>query len=205
MGNVVKFETLSTEKQSEWIDRLFARLWAMYGNKFSQMWVGQDINAVKSVWREDLAEFTPNEIAHGVDACKTHDWPPSLPEFVKLCRPGIDYERAYYDAAQQLTLRTNNRDVWPFAALYWAAQTMAYEIGSLPYSANVKRWRKALDDALAGIKSGALPDTVPERKDALPAPGKTTPDQETVRANLEKIKSMVGLTASAKTINKDAA
>ena len=73
MPNVMKFETLSTAKQSEWIDRLFSRLWAMYGNKFSQMWAGQDMADVKATWRDYLADLSPDEIRSGVDACKTRE------------------------------------------------------------------------------------------------------------------------------------
>jgi hypothetical protein len=204
-NNVVTFEQFSQVKQSEWIDRLFARLGAMYGSKFRAMWEGQDIAGVKSIWMEDLAEFSPAEITAGVNACKTREWPPTLPEFIRLCRPSIDYERAFYDAIEQMRRRDNGADLWPSPAIYWAAVSIGRDLSSRPYVEMRARWAKAVDDAVAAVKAGTKPNTVPARLTALPAPGDTTPDRETVRANLERLKAMVGAVVESKTEARGAA
>lgn len=200
-GTVVQFSQLSTAKQSEWIDRLFARLGAMYGKKFLDMWGGQDLAGVKSVWMEDLAEFNPSEIAAGVHACKSREWPPTLPEFIRLCRPSIDYERAFYDAIEQMHRRNQGGDVWPSAAIYWAAVSLGRDLVERSYHDLRGQWQKAVDDAVVAIREGRKPNMVPPRLDALPSPGKATPDKETVQANLAKIKAMVGIVSESKTIN----
>lgn len=202
---MVHFRQLSTAKQCEWIDRLFARLSAMYGAKFVAAWEGFDLSGVKSVWMEDLAEFTPAEIAAGVNACKTREWPPSLPEFIRLCRPSIDYERAFHDACDQMRRRERGEDSWPSAAIYWAAVGLGRDLIERPYADLRARWAKAMDDAVAAIRAGSTPDFVPARAAALPAPGKATPDRETVQANLDRIKAMVGLVAESKIASRDAA
>lgn len=173
----------------------------MYGNKFATMWDGQNMAGVKSVWMEDLAEFSTAEIAAGVGACKTREWPPTLPEFIRLCRPSIDYERAFYDAVEQMNKRNKGDDKWPSAAIYWAAVSLGRDLIDRPYPDLRARWAKAVDDALAAVRSGAKPDTVPPRLEALPEPGKATLDAEKTRENLGRLKAMVGMVAGAKTVS----
>jgi hypothetical protein len=72
-----------------WVDRLFERLAALYGvQRVSAMWQSTDIAAVKTLWGEQLGRFQPATIAAAlqrlVDA--GDGWPPTLPEFVELCR-----------------------------------------------------------------------------------------------------------------------
>ena len=50
------------------------------------MWRGQDIEFVKTVWAVEMGKLTRKEIKRGVDALIMRDWPPTLPEFVKLCK-----------------------------------------------------------------------------------------------------------------------
>lgn len=84
--------TLATSQQKSsalpdaWIERLFARFEAMYGAKFADAWKGCNIASVKSVWAETLGTLSRDELAAGVAGCMAKEWPPTLPEFVKLCR-----------------------------------------------------------------------------------------------------------------------
>jgi len=191
MANIVQFQQLSTSKQSEWVDRLFARLGAMYGNKFSAMWEGQSLVAVKDIWREDLAEFTPDEISHGVASCKTRDWPPTLPEFVKMCRPAIDYERAFLDATEQMQLRKSGKDAWPVAALFWAANKLGGDLERFAYRDISARWAKALDDSHEAVRSGRMPSVIPPRMESLPAPGNTMIDREQATKRIAQLRAML--------------
>ena len=73
--------------QSELIDRLFVRLSAMYGMRFTDMWRGTDIAEVKRVWADALGMFIAEQIASALRTLtKDHTFPPTLPEFVSLCR-----------------------------------------------------------------------------------------------------------------------
>jgi len=71
-----------------WIDRLFARLEGLYGAKFLDMWRESDLRNVKATWAEKLAGFAdkPEALKAAIDACDEKHWPPTLPEFLVLCR-----------------------------------------------------------------------------------------------------------------------
>lgn len=78
---------LSTELQSAWIERVFAKFAALYGRTFADLWNGVPPEAVKAEWREDLAPFAGSQIAWAIEACKREcDVAPTLPRFLKLCQ-----------------------------------------------------------------------------------------------------------------------
>jgi hypothetical protein len=58
----------------------------MYGARFADAWKGCDLRNVKSVWAETLGSLSRDELARGVAGCMGREWPPTLPEFVKMCR-----------------------------------------------------------------------------------------------------------------------
>jgi hypothetical protein len=70
------------------IDRLFAEMAAMYGTKFADLWAGCDIESVKAKWVEKLRGFSdhPGVIQKAIDALDERPNPPTLPEFLSLCR-----------------------------------------------------------------------------------------------------------------------
>ena len=71
-----------------WINRLFGHFEALYGAKFSSLWQGTDIANVKRMWAEKLGGFEdkPQAIKGALDALDEHPYPPTLPEFIILCR-----------------------------------------------------------------------------------------------------------------------
>lgn len=166
------------------VDRLFARLGAFYGARFADMWRDADPVELKRIWAEELAGFTAEEIARGIDGCRTRDWPPTLPEFLKLCRPPLDYEAAFCEAAEQMYRRQQGEDRWSDAAIYWAATWMGRDVMAVPFEAVKGRWRANLDLARQAIRAGELPDVVPPRMTALPTPGATVASADDARAIL---------------------
>jgi len=72
----------------KWINRLFAVLGAIYGSKFADMWAGADPEVMKQVWAEKLAGFAhrPDIIRGALNDCDDLAWPPTLPEFIGMCR-----------------------------------------------------------------------------------------------------------------------
>ena len=77
---------LSPEKRESWVERIFARMSAMYGRLFAEMWAGTDLQAVKTVWADDLAPFSGQQIAWAMEQCKGRDLPPTLPMFRGFCQ-----------------------------------------------------------------------------------------------------------------------
>ncbi len=71
-----------------WVVRLFERMSAMYGSKFSDLWAGVDPANMRAVWADKLGGFAqrPEIIKAALDACDDRPWPPTLPEFLGICR-----------------------------------------------------------------------------------------------------------------------
>lgn len=74
------------ELQSEWIERIFARLAAYYGAAFGRQWEGTNLAEVKSAWAESLGGFTGEQFGDALESCKSREYPPNMPEFLNLCR-----------------------------------------------------------------------------------------------------------------------
>lgn len=158
-----------------WVERLFARLSALYGARLADLWRGADLEEVKDVWAVELADLSGEEIARGLAACRERKFPPTLPEFRELCRPPIDFEAAYREAVEQMRLREQGLDRWSSPAIYWAAARIgSWDLRNSSYAAIAKRWQAELAKALEEQRAGNLPD-IPPARPTLPAPGQTTP------------------------------
>ena len=153
------------------VEKLFAWFRARYGNRFDSMWADVPAEDVMAAWVADLADLTQADIARGLEACrKTRDWPPSAPEFRRLCLVQIDYEAAFVEAAHQWQLRAGGVDQWSEPAIFWAACAIGNDVVSYPYRWMANRWRIELDKARAAVQSGDLSSTVPPRREVLPNP-----------------------------------
>ncbi len=72
----------------DWINSLFDRLEAAYGSRWQNMWGNSSLQNVKDLWAEKLAGFfdNPKAIGYALNALDEHPFPPTLPEFLALCR-----------------------------------------------------------------------------------------------------------------------
>ncbi|WP_155638644.1 replication protein P [Burkholderia cepacia] len=190
--------TSSTLKPSVWfelhpklgislMDHLFNRLDGAYPNRWrSSFQTEQAIANWREAWAEAFDEegVTPELIATGLRACRRKfDWPPSLTEFLSLCKPPINVDVAVYEAIEQMRARQHGKDVWSNPAIYWAAVKVGeYDMLSQTFSQIKPRFERALNAVLEG---NVLP--VPERTPALPAPGKTYSSQEYGRQRLAEL------------------
>ncbi|WP_349609101.1 hypothetical protein [Cupriavidus sp. DF5525] len=169
-----------------WVDSLFARMSGMYGSKFADLWRGTDLPSVRRLWGKELASLSRDELRRGSDALLGRPFPPTLPEFVSLCRPGINVDAALYEAAQQLRLRAEGKDEWTNPAIYWAAMKVGeFDMLNLSHGALLKRFGAALDTVL---RQDQIPD-VPERLVALPAPGRGRASPERVEAAMREVRA----------------
>lgn len=181
----------------QWIDRMFQRFAGMYGKHWLDMWVGIDLAGVKQVWSEELAGLSPQEIAAGMEACKTRTFPPTLPEFRSLCRPVLDLHALLLVAIREMGHRRNHQpQAWPSRRLFWAAQRLAHELRSVEQPEKLlKRFELAWYDA-AHDADKPIPDVAPAS--ALPAPGKTTLSKQDARQRAEQIGLRMGQGNSAR-------
>lgn len=108
------------------VEALFAEFEALYGSRFADMWRHTDVARMKSLWARALSGFSVGEIRTGLAGCRDLSWPPSLPEFMVLCRPRPDPAVAFAQAQEQVSRRPFGEDVWPEKALYWAAVAFGF-------------------------------------------------------------------------------
>lgn len=170
------------------MDHLFNRFDGAYPNKWRASFPTPD--SIRN-WRESWAEkfiekgITPAEVKLGLStAIDLYEWPPSLPEFLKACRPPISPEVAYYEAMKQLRLRKSGKDVWSNKAIFWAAQAIGeWDMLNSQWSHIKTRWTKELSDFMA---ESTLPE-IPEYVKQLPPPGRTSIEPEEAKKRIGAI------------------
>lgn len=71
-----------------WVSKIFDLMAASYGSKFLDLWRGTNLLDVKRHWAEKLGGFAdrPEAIKLALDALDEKPFPPTLPEFIALCR-----------------------------------------------------------------------------------------------------------------------
>lgn len=188
------------------MDRLFNRLDGTYPNRWRAAFGSQQaITNWREAWAEAFIEegLSPQEVKVGIVQCrKLYDWPPSLAEFIKACRPPIDYEAAFSEAIAQMRKRETGEDQWSSPAVYWAAASIGdFDLRNRGYTGPmVARWKSELDKAIAEVKAGSLPAMVPPRLNALPAPGQTTLSREEQLQRIAKLREQFGMAGIGKMI-----
>lgn len=137
---------------AEWIERIFALMLASYGTKFTDLWRGTDLAAVKAMWAEKLAGFAdkPKAIKDALNALDERPFPPTLPEFLNLCREAA---KRYGPTQQALPYRPTEADK---QRLKNAATEAAKAVSMADYDpltwAKKPKSQKALDMVIDGAK-----------------------------------------------------
>lgn len=163
----------------------------MYGRHWSDMWAGLDLQAVKEAWAEDMAGYAGEEIKTGLESCKGRKFPPTLTEFMELCRPAFDVDGALHAAIREMGNRRQHRpENWPSNRHFWAAASIGNDLLLLPPRDLLHRWREAWQCA-ASRADEEIPQPAPEQR-ALPPIGKTHISQEEAAARCEQLKLAVG-------------
>lgn len=128
----------------DWIDRIFERLGAQFGNKLAMLYPSEEESvqlAVQAEWAEALAGFTGDEIRRGLRACQARPFAPTVGEFALLCRPALDPEFAWIEAnAGLLARRRGEVGQWSHPAVFRASQAMVFEILHHPFKQHRKNW-----------------------------------------------------------------
>lgn len=158
---------------------LTLRLLALYGTKFSDMWRVVDPIKMKLVWAAELAHLSDSDIETGLKACMSRDWPPSLPEFVKMCNPALDPSQAFAEAQAGAWARARGEiGTWSSPAVYWAyVRFGAYDLKQSSYQSVRGRWDSVYLNALQDLRAGNLPE-IPKPVSQLVAPGQNVTSKE---------------------------
>jgi hypothetical protein len=179
------YSKTSTESLPEaWIERLLDKMLLSYGKKFLDQWGGVDTDKLVKHWSHELASYSREELGRGYAALESKEWPPTLPEFKKLCRPGIDSLAAYHEAVEGCRARERGEiGNWSHPAIYWASAAMAYDLKQQAYNIIAKRWETALHAEMSKGEWSAIPAPLV----ALPAPGKTLSDRQQASERLKQL------------------
>ena len=79
--------TQSTRLPDAWVKSLLDRMAAMYGEKFVRQWEKTDPDAMRDMWAESLGRFDGDQIKWALQhLVGNNPFPPTLPEFVILCK-----------------------------------------------------------------------------------------------------------------------
>jgi hypothetical protein len=175
MSLTLASSTSTTALPEKWVERLFERMLLDYGKKFGDQWAQTDMDTLIAHWSRELAGYSGAELKRGLDALATREWPPTLPEFKKLCRRPLDPMHAYYEAVAGVQARAAGEyGKWSHPAIYWAAMPLTFDLGNQTYSQIKARWEAALFEQL---DKGEWPE-IPQPMAALPAPGKAKTSRE---------------------------
>lgn len=184
MSNVRQLSTSTEALPVSWIERMFDRMLLNYGKKFTDQWGGADPDKLIAHWAAEMASYSPQEIKRGLDALELRDWPPTLPEFKKMCRQPISETAAYYEAINGIHARDAGEiGAWSHPAIYWAAVSMAFDLKNTTYAQIKERWNAALEREMSKGQWVAIPEPVK----ALPTPGKADLSRDDAAKMIKKL------------------
>lgn len=168
--------------------KLFAIMSAMYGRLWFDQWADTPAAIMEEVWRTELKGFSASEIQAGVAACRNLTWPPTLPQFLKLCRPDIDADFAWKVAGEGMRARQRGEmGNWPDPCIFWAASRFGpFEVLNEPLANHRVSWVAELDRARNQKAKGLLPE-IPVPRTGLIAPGKAVTPKEEARKRIREL------------------
>jgi len=157
-----------------------------YGKRYTDMWGAVEGENLIAHWAHGLRGYTPREIKRGMAALEHKEWPPTLPEFKKMCRPPLDMTEAYHEAIAGLEARARGEmGEWSHPAVYWAAALLSKDLMMQPYAQMRDRWASALK---AQMERSEWAD-IPQPNRALPAPGEARLSREGAAKMLRELQA----------------
>jgi hypothetical protein len=111
--------------------------------------------------------MTPEQLHRGMGLLEILDLPPTLPQFIKLCKPALDPQVAYFEAIAGIAAREHGEvGQWSDPAIYWATAAIgAFDLKTLPYRQIRRRWIAALAESQAAHHTEPIP--APEAKQPI--------------------------------------
>lgn len=133
-----------------YMDHLYNRFDGAFPHKWrSNFKDEQSIENWRLTWSSqfDAIGLTFEEVRRGLEVCeRSLDWPPSLSEFVRACRPALNAEQAFHEAVQGLAKRDLGEDfAYSSPAIYWASVELGFELRCMTFAQLAPRWKIALD------------------------------------------------------------
>lgn len=172
------------------MDHLYNRLDGAYPHKWRSNFPNQQaIDNWCVSWSEafDDEGITPDQVRSGLKVVRSkYDWPPSVSEFIKACKPSVDSVVAYYEAVAGIQRRGKGEmGEWSHPAIYWASVPLAYDLTQQTYSQMKVRWERALAEQMDRGEWAPIPAPML----ALPEPGKTNLSRENAAKLVKEFKA----------------
>lgn len=92
--------------------RVAARIWSRMTEIYGHRWASAMGEAPTESWSMAIGQLSHDELKRGLRACMTSGeaWPPSLPQFVAMCRPPRRENAAAYRYDRQLPAPVSTRE-----------------------------------------------------------------------------------------------
>lgn len=176
--------TESAGLPTQWVERVFDRLRLQFGERMADALDARNVEAVKAEWSDALAGYSAQELARGLKACQQRAFPPVLGEFCRLCRPALDAEWAFNEAAEGMRARDRGQvGEWSHPAVFRAACALSVEVRTQPFAAVRRRWTFVLERELASGWGEDVPAPAPRLRDEA----RRGPPSPEVRARIAAI------------------
>lgn len=168
------------------VEHILQEMMFLYGKRFEQQWGNQVFPDMVAYWQKKLSGFSRDELARGYKALETLKYPPTLPEFMQLCRPPVEPVKAYHEAVKGVQDRRNGEmGQWSHPAIFWTAASMTYELLNNSYQQVKPHFEKRLEEELSRTSWQEIPPV----SESLPA---LKVDRENGKAEAEKMLQRVG-------------
>lgn len=147
-----------------------------------------DLPTAIEEWALGLYGFRQHEIERGLAECSSRRFAPTLGEFKHFCRPALDPQFAWLEAADGLKARDRGElGEWTHPAVYRAAMVMSFDLRRGSFQQLRVQWERILKKEFEkGWGDPVSP--VPERVEQRPT-HTTTP--ASVRAQLARLKLQI--------------
>lgn len=101
VANRSSIASVATPQHSKAAMRFWLRMTEIYGHKWTS-WAGE---TPTELWSTAITGLSSDEVKRGLSACLTNGeaWPPSLPEFLAMCRAPKRENAAAYRYGPMLT------------------------------------------------------------------------------------------------------
>ncbi|MCS4508903.1 hypothetical protein [Xylophilus ampelinus] len=176
------------------VAQVFKSLGAQLGAKMADMYRGVEPIVLQAEWAERLSDLKRHELERGVAACADRRFAPTLGEFRQLCRPALDPETAWLEAAAGMREREAGRmGQWTHPAVWRAAHEMAHELRTKAFADCRKRWEWTMQRELASGWGAPVPPPLPLIEDDT----KVGPPSSAVRERMARILASAGRARAA--------
>lgn len=173
------------------IRRFWQRMSEIYGHRWVSSYGDNAGGAAARTWASGLAGLAGEQIARGISGCMTsaEPWPPTLPEFRRLC---LEIPTR---AEVMLDLRRSNAERAPFTRLVWS-MIPHYEFRRDNTDAASRKVNDAYHLAVAHVMAGGEIPAAPAGELTAEPPRPPKPaDPEVAKAHMAEIAASLGVDA----------